>query len=167
MSNFIARGKSLIQNRFGAGPLWRMWAVSRWGAPPWMLAFMPAISLMPNGCCLSPLFPAATRPGGGRPIPYAASSMQSFTCCGQEPSGECCRTSTSCAPVELHYALGPNPGLLGESFLKKGKEPLPVPLGACGIKHSVVGHSPTMSHANVVLNDMVNLGRPQSLSQSA
>ena len=42
-----------------------------------------------------------------------------------------------------------------------------MPLGACGIKHSVVGHSPPMSHANVILNDMVNLGRPQSLSQPA
>ena len=42
-----------------------------------------------------------------------------------------------------------------------------MPLGACVIKHRVVGNSPTMSHANVVLYDMINLGPAQSLGQSS
>ncbi len=33
-----------------------------------------------------------------------------------------------------------------------------MPLGACVIKHRVVGNSPTMSYANVVPYDVINLG---------
>ena len=65
MSNFIALPKCSIQNGFVLGRCGGCGLFDDLGAPPWMLACMPAISLILNGRCLNPLSLAAIQRDGG------------------------------------------------------------------------------------------------------
>src|SRR4051812_47307812 len=55
---------------------------------------------------------------------------------------------------------------LAQRLAKKHGQPSPVTFGACLVVDAVVRHRPAMLHADIVLDDVVDFGRPERLGQT-